>query len=343
VSRAAGEARLDVALDAPQTRHISIGMGAYARELAARLPVVAPDLRFAGFPHDRPFGLDEQVRLPLAMARARPRLTHFLSVYAPLAAPRPYLITIHDLIHLRFPEFFKRSVGLYYATVVRAVCAGAARVITDDDRTVGDLARFLGVPPAKTVVIPLGVDDVYLGDAEPLAAERPYFLYVGNHKPHKDLATLFAAWESLDPGLAADLVLTGDDDLEPDARPHRANGSLRFLGSPPAAELARYYRSAAALVHPALCEGFGLPLLEALAAGGRALASDEAVPRVLRPHVDVFAPRDVRALRALLERELELPRPREEAQRVARTLTWDRCARATAQVYRALLAESGRG
>jgi glycosyltransferase involved in cell wall biosynthesis len=335
--------RLDVALDAPQTRHISVGMGAYARELAARLPAVAPDLRFASFPHDRPFGLDEQVRLPLVMARARPRLSHFLSVYAPLAAPRPYVITIHDLIHLRFPELFKRSVGPYYATVVRAVCAGARRVITDDDRTVGDLARFLGVPPAKTVVIPLGVDDVYLGEVEPLAPERPFFLYVGNRKPHKDLATLFAAWEALDPALAVDLVLSGEDEPFARPRPRRANGSLRFLGSPPAAELARYYRSAVALVHPALCEGFGLPMLEAAATGGRVIASSESVPRVLRPYAEVFAPRDVRALRALLERALEHPRPVEEARAFARTLTWDRCARATAQVYRQLLAESGNG
>ncbi len=334
--------RLDVALDAPRTRHISVGMGAYARELAARLPLVAPDLCFATFPHDRPFGLDEQVRLPLAMARARPRLSHFLSVYAPVFAPRPYLITIHDLIHLRFPALFKRNIGPYYATVVRAVCAGAHRVITDDDRTVGDLARFLGVPPAKAVVIPLGVDDVYLREAAPLALERPFFLYVGNQKPHKDLATLFAAWEALDPALTVDLVLTGNDELG-GVRPQRANGSLRFLGFPAAQVLARYYRSAVALVHPALCEGFGLPLLEAAAAGGRVIACSEAVPRVLKPYVEAFPPRDVRALRALLERELENPRPSEDARRFARTLTWDRCARATAQVYRETLAESGKG
>ncbi len=342
MTRATNGARLDVALDAPTTRHMSVGMAAYARELTARLPAVAPDLRFASFPHGRPFGFDEQVRLPLEMARQRPRLAHFLSVYAPLLPPRPYLITIHDLIHLRFPELFKSSVGVYYGTVVRAVCAGAKRVITDDDRTVGDLARFLGVPPSKIVVVPLGVDDVYLAEAQPLRAARPFFLYVGNHKPHKDLATLFAAWEALDAALGADLVLTGADEGEPGPRPCRANGTLRYLGSPAAPVLARYYRSAAALVHPALCEGFGLPLLEAAASGGRVIGSSEAVPRVLRPHVAVFAPRDVRALRELMERELRDPRPVEASQRLAHTLTWDRCAEATAQVYRETLAESAK-
>jgi glycosyltransferase involved in cell wall biosynthesis len=215
-------------------------------------------------------------------------------------------------------------------------------VITDDERTVGDLAGFLGVPAAKTVVIPLGVDEAYLADAEPLAPQRPFLLYVGNRKPHKDLVTLFAAWEALGEETTLDLFLTGEDDLDRQERPQRRNGSLRFLGSPPAAELARYYRSALALVHPALCEGFGLPLLEALAAGGRVIACSQAVPGVLRPHVAAFEPRDMRALRLLLERELAAPRPVGESRAAARTLTWDRCARATAQVYRQLLAETAR-
>jgi glycosyltransferase involved in cell wall biosynthesis len=331
---------VDVALDLPRTRHISAGMEAYARELAARLPRVAPDLRFATFRHDRSFGLDEQLRLPFAMRRSRPRLAHFLSVYAPLLAPRPYLITIHDLIHLRFPTLFKRSVGPYYRTVVRALCAGARRVLTDDERTVGDLARFLRVPPAKTVVVPLGVDDAYLRDVEPLPLERPFFLYVGNHREHKDLGTLFAAWEALDPSLAVDLVLTGEDDLGPETpRPRRALGAARFTGGVGVAALARLYRSAAALVHPALCEGFGLPMLEAAALGTRVIACSEAVPRVLRPYADVFAPKDVRALARLMARALAEPYRNEDARRFARTLSWDRCAERTAEVYREVLAE----
>jgi len=333
--------RVDVALDLPRMRHMSAGMASYAEELAARLPRVAPDLRFAVLPRTSALDLNEQLLLPLRLRRARPRLVHFLSVYAPLAAPRPYAITIHDLIHLRYPALFKRSVGPYYATVVRAACARAARIITDDDRTVPDLERFLGVPPRKVSTIPLGVDDVFAAPAEPWPHPRPYFLYVGNHRPHKDLPTLFAAWAGLPPEAEADLLLTGPDDFGAQARPpERARGAVRFLGDVDAAHLARLYRGAVALVHPALCEGFGLPLLEAATAGTAVIVSDGAVPAVLRPYVDVFPARDVAALAAAMRGALASPRPREAAQRFARTLTWDRCATLTAEVYRDVLEES---
>ena len=338
---AAVNAAIDVALDLARFRQMSAGMRAYAEELAARLPRVAPDLRFAALPRGAALDVNEQIGLPLALRRLRPRLVHFLSVYAPLLAPRPYVITVHDLIHLRFPAYFKRSVGPYYATVVRAVCAGAARVLTDDDRTVGDLERYLGVPRDKVSVVPLGVDDVFLASvrAEPPAV--PYFLYVGNHREHKDLATLFAAWQSLDAGLAVDLLLTGADDLPPGtARPAREWGRLRFLGDVPREDLPRLYRNALALVHPALCEGFGLPMLEAAAVGTAVIACADSVPAVLRPYADVFPPRDVRTLGALMSRALSEPVARDEARRFARTLTWDRCAERTAEVYRTVLQES---
>jgi glycosyltransferase involved in cell wall biosynthesis len=334
-------ARPDVALDVPRTRHMSTGMLAYADELAARLPRVAPDLTFVAFARTQSLTLGEQLVLPWRLRRAQPRLVHFLSVYAPLLAPRPYAITIHDLIHLRYPQYFKRSVGPYYASVVSAVCAGAARVITDDARTVGDLERFLGVRSDKVRVIPLGVDDAYRADAEPERGERPYFLYVGNHRPHKDLATLFAAWEALEPQLEADLYLTGPDDLEPALRrPQRVAGSLRFLGGVSVERLRKLYAGAVALVHPSLCEGFGLPLLEAASVGARVIACADAIPGTLRPYVDSFAPRDVRALTGLMANAAQNPVPAPEARRFARTQTWDRCAERTAEVYREVLEEN---
>jgi len=333
-------ARVDVALDLPRIRQLSVGMRAYAEALAERLPRLAPDLAFAILPRTSALDLAEQIAVPRALRRVRPRLVHFLSVYAPLLGPRPYVITIHDLIHLRFPEFFKRSVGPYYATVVRAVCAGAARVITDDERTIEDLGRFLGVPARKVAVVPLGVDDTFLDDAVPWAAPKPYFFYAGNHRAHKDLATLFAAWAHLDPALDVDLVLTGHDDVFNGARrPERARGTLRFVGDVDPGRLASLYAGAVALVHPALCEGFGLPMAEATAVGAAVIACDDAVPSVLRPYAEVFPARDVGALTELMTRAIAAPKPRGDGRRYARSLTWDRCALATAEVYRAVLRE----
>ena len=255
-------------------------MRAYAEQLAVRLPRVAPDLRFLTLARTSALDAAEQFALPLRLRRAKPRLVHFLSVYAPLVAPRPYVITIHDLIHLRFPAHFKRTVGPYYRTIVRAVCARAARVITADERTIEDLERFLGVSARKIRVVPLGVDEAFLEDVAPEPTPRPYFIYAGNRRPHKNLATLFRAWAALPAALDVDLVLTGTDEgAGSEATPHRNGGELRFAGDVSTAELARLYRGAVALVYPSLCEGFGLPMLEAAAVGTRVIASSQAVPR----------------------------------------------------------------
>ncbi|MBV8489860.1 MAG: glycosyltransferase, partial [Candidatus Eremiobacteraeota bacterium] len=188
---------MTIGFDARITRQQSVGMKAYVHELRARLPVVAPEYEYAFFDRGANFGWDEQVALPLAIRRARVGLMHFTGPYVPLVLPKTTIVTIHDLIHLRFPEYFKAKVGPYYRTVVRRACARAARVVTDDERTVDDLQRFLGVDPRKIRVVSLGAGDRYFQPANPPQVPRPYFLYVGNHRRHKDLATLFDAWSAL--------------------------------------------------------------------------------------------------------------------------------------------------
>ncbi|MGZ3507334.1 MAG: glycosyltransferase family 4 protein [Vulcanimicrobiaceae bacterium] len=336
-----------VGLDARQTRQMSVGMKAYARELSRRLPAIATDLEFVQFDRGTNFGWEEQVRLPIAMRAARVDLVHFLTVYTPVFAPRPFVMTIHDLIHLRFPEYFKSKVGPYYRTVVRRACAQAARIITDDERTIEDLKRFLDVDPAKVRVIALGVDDVFLRPAEPFVGPRPYILYVGNHRPHKDLPTLFAAWARVDPALALDLYLTGPDDFDESLEKYdRVGGRVIALGNVHEDVLASYYAGARALVHPALCEGFGLPMLEAMAAGCPVIACEDAIPGILRTAALTFPARDVAGLRAELERVLHDEGLRaalvNEGRILASKLTWDRCASLTADVYHEVFVEEAR-
>jgi glycosyltransferase involved in cell wall biosynthesis len=334
-----------VGLDARLTRQMSVGMKAYARELAARLPRVAPEYEYVRFTEGGNFGWSEQVRLPLAMRREHLDLVHFLSVYAPVLVPARFVITIHDLIHLRFPEYFKAKVRPYYETVVRFACARAKRVITDDERTVEDLAECIGVHRSKVRVIPLGVDEHYLSPPAPHAGPRPYLLYVGNHRQHKDLATLFDAWSALPEAWAIDLYLTGPDDFGGELQ--RRSGAARAivaLGEVSTESLAAYYAGARALVQPALREGFGLPMLEAMAAGSPVVACEVAVPSPLAEAALMFAARDARALRIALEKLLSDEGLRTRAinlgREAAHRLTWDRCARATADVYREVLEQT---
>ncbi len=336
-----------VALDARITRQLSVGMKTYARELAERLPRVAPDLRFVAFRQGTNFGWDEQVRLPRAIAHSGAALTHFLSIYTPALPPRPYVVTIHDLIHLRFPQYFKSKVPLYYKTLVRLAARRAARVITDDERTIEDLHAFLGVRRERVRVVPLGVEDRFLADVEPVRAPRPYLLYAGNHREHKDIATLLAAWASLPESYEIDLYLTGEDDFA-GALQARSTPARRAvaLGEVAHDELPRYYAGAKALVHPALLEGFGLPMLEAMACGCPVVATRESLPGALGGAALTFNAGDVRGAREQIVRLLDDDALRlravQEGRRRARTLTWDLCAAQTAEVYREVLRESAR-
>ncbi|HYL26414.1 MAG TPA: glycosyltransferase family 1 protein [Candidatus Nitrosotalea sp.] len=333
-----------VGLDARLTRQLSAGMQTYVRELTARLPRVAPEYDYVPFAAGSNFDWSEQIALPRAMRRARLDLVHFLSQYVPVLAPSPFVVTIHDLIHLRFPQYFKAKVAPYYATVVRLACARARRVITDDERTVEDLALFLGVKRTKVRVIPLGAGELFNAAVTPYRGPRPYLLYVGNHREHKDLPTLFDAWSALPEMREIDLYLTGPDDFGGELQ--RRSGRTRAivaLGDVGADRLASYYAGARALVQPALREGFGLPMLEAMMTGCPVIACAEAVPGVLAPAALTFPARDARALESTLDRILgdEGLRARTSnlGKGVSRELTWDRCARATADVYREVLEE----
>jgi glycosyltransferase involved in cell wall biosynthesis len=342
--RAEGAAVTTIFLDGRLTRQMSAGMKAYARELCRRLPQAAPDLQFAIFRRGDNFGIDEQARLPAAIARARPALVHFLSLYAPLLRRRPYAVTIHDLIHLRYPQYFKAKVGPYYRFVVRSLCAGAARIIVDDARTTSDLQRFLGVDPANVRVVELGAADPFFGEVVPRETSRPYILYAGNRREHKDLRTLFTAWAGLPAEMSLDLYLTGTDDASAARREfQRTYGSIVALGDVSEADLASYYAGAIALVHPALWEGFGLPMLEAMAAGCPVIACEDAVPGALRAQALTFPARNAEAARSAIARIASSEELRRrlsgEGRTRAREFTWERCARRTADVYREILRE----
>jgi len=302
------------------------------------LPTLAPDLQTVFVGRGDNFDLAEQVGLPLALARLRPRLAHFPTPYVPRFIPVPYLVTVHDLIDLEFPQYAKRKVGPYWRAVVAPVLRGARAVVTDDERTVELLVRYASVDRTRVHAIPLGVDA-----PEPLPPPvqraRPYLFYAGNQRPHKDLPTLLRAWAALPPALAVDLVLTGSENAELRALA-RPGAELVFTGALDEPALWAYHRGAAAYVQPALREGFGLPLLEALRVGTPVLAADTAVPRILAGEVETFPAGDVGALAALLERALSDPTVRERATHArvrSAYLTWARTVGATAALYRTLL------
>jgi glycosyltransferase involved in cell wall biosynthesis len=333
-----------VGIDARQGRHISVGMGTYMGEVVARLPRVAPDLDYRIYADGENVAALEQLTLPLQMWRDRVAVAHYMSQYIPLLAGGRFTFTIHDLIHLRYRELHKPTIGPYYEYVVKPAARRAARVITSDSRTVADLVNLLEVDPAKIRVIPLAPRERFFTRAQPYSAARPYLLYVGNHRAHKDLPTLLQAWSTLHARYEVDLYLTGPDDLNGELQ--RLSSDRRqaiALGDIGDDALASYYAGALALVHPSLLEGFGLPFVEAMAQGCPIIATTTSIPDPVASAALTFEPRDVEAARVQIERIFDDQALRtdlvERGHAAARALSWDRTARETAAVYREIVEE----
>jgi glycosyltransferase involved in cell wall biosynthesis len=337
---------IDVALDARITPRMSAGVSAYVRALLDGVPRVAPDIRLHAVGRGRNFGLDEQVALPAEIDRLKPALTHYPTIYAPLRRRRPYVAMVHDLIHLQFPQYFGPATAVFYRLVAAPMLRAAALLLMSDERTAAACETLLGVPRERCRIVPLGYDPAQFAAAETPPSRAPFILYAGNHRPHKNLAVLYEAWSGLPETVRLDLVITGPDDAAARARYRRAGGELRFAGVLGTADLTAAYRAASVYVHPALAEGFGLPMLEATVSGTPVIASATALPSILAPYCTTFSPHDAVALRAALTDLAANPAPyrRRAAEGCAamRAYTWDRFAAATAAVYREVVDGSGR-
>jgi glycosyltransferase involved in cell wall biosynthesis len=363
---------VEIALDARLTRQMSVGMQLYVRELVQRLPRVAPDLRFAVVSNaafDLPFqnarlvrlrdweaangGFAEQFLLAQRLAATGAGLIHFMSVYAPRRSALPHLYTIHDLIHLRFPQYFSWKVPPYYRFVVGPAARAAALVITDATATTEDLERLLGVARANIRVVPLAAtEDFYLSAGERASRARrvrerfglrgDFFLYAGNHRPHKNLRVLLEAWQKLP--LECDLVITEDrsrDQPLPDGM--FAPGRLVRTGHVERSELIDLYAGCTAAIQPSLYEGFGLAVLEAMAVGAPAIvAQTAALLEVGGQAALTFPSADAGALREAMKQILNDADLRERLCRAgqdrAKEFSWDETARRTAALYREALA-----
>jgi len=348
---------------------MSVGMQTYVRELVARLPAAAPDMQFVVISNadldtagaekiriaDRTaanFSLGEYAALPRLLERGND-LVHLMSLYSPLRVRAPHVQTIHDLIHRRFPQYFSWKVPLYYRWVTGPVARSARAVITDARATIGDLQSYLDIDARTIKVVPLGVKAAFfLSDEERariatharerFALRRPFVLYAGNARRHKNLETLFAAWSELE--IECDLCITSEEALDFDAdRYVSPRGRILRLGHVEESDLVSLYAGAAAVVQPSLYEGFGLSVVEAMAAGTPVIiARTPALVEVAGDAALSFAPTDhvglAQALAAALSGNQPIAALVAAGRRRAAAYTWERAASMTADVYREALA-----
>jgi alpha-1,3-rhamnosyl/mannosyltransferase len=333
-----------IVLDADVLGRNRTGEETYVLNLLRQLPVVAPDLQFGAVtrnPDLVPAGIEpielltrsQEARmawsLPRLLRRLRPEAAHFQHAL-PLGWRGPSVLTLHDLHFERDPGVMGLVDRLTFKAVVPRSARRAGQVLAVSERTKRDAIELYGLPQGKITVTPHGIDPAF--GPLPETAPGSYLLFVGAIQARKDPLAALAAAHAVrrplvvvgpekEPGLAAELRRRGAD----------------VRGFVPQEELASLYRGAAALVLPSRFEGFGIPVLEAMASGTPVVLSDDAALREVAGPAGAYA--EGGDLVAALERALadRAGYVRAGLQR-AQLFTWEQTARLTVAAYRKVLA-----
>ncbi|MBM4168214.1 MAG: glycosyltransferase family 4 protein [Ignavibacteria bacterium] len=363
-------------------KYFDYGIGTYLQELTsqlaqqdtqhtysliagseARTQSLGPEQWRKSFVPYRKYSLSELLFLGGHARRTlRADLLHIPHYTLPLFCEGRSVVTIHDLIQLKFPQYFNALKRGYARGVISHAVRNAGAVIAVSQTTKNDLLDMFSVDEARIHVVHNGVSSVYsvendtaridhfLNDANVF---RPYLLYVGSLKPHKNIGLLldsFARLHQADPQLQ--LVMAGERLEQYPRLLDRAKSlgvwnAIRELRTLSRNELRLLYNGAALLVMPSQYEGFGLPPLEAMACGTPVVSSaGGSLPEIVGDAAIVVAepsPDDwARAIDDVRKDEGLQRKMREKGLRRAAAFSWVRCASMTLQVYRQVLAATGR-
>ena len=335
-----------IVVDADVLGRNRTGEETYVANLLRELPRAAPELRFAAVtrhpelvpPGVEPLALPARLQetrmawsLPRLLRRVGPELAHFQHAL-PLGWRGRSVVTLHDLHFERDPSAMGLVDRVTFKIVVPRAARRADHVIAVSERTKRDAIELYGIAPEKITVTPHGVDPAFAPGDGAQRERDGYLLFVGAIQARK--APLVAADAARAVGLP--LVVAGPEKEPAVARELRARGA-DVRGWVEQRELADLYRGAAALVWPSRYEGFGLPVLEAMACGTPVVVSgDPALREVAGDAAVVATDGDYAAAtrKALADRERLAAAGIERA----RLFTWEETARRTADVYRAVLA-----
>jgi len=305
----------------------------YSRHLIRALIDAAPDRRFRLYFNRPPHGdayraphvehriipfprLWTHVRLSMDVTRHPPDVLYVPAHVLPIAHPRRSVVTIHDLGYLHFPEAHPRAQRLYLDLSTRWNARASARIVADSRATKDDLVRHYGAPPDKIAVVHPGVEPSArrVEDSERIQSvksrygvEGEYLLFLGTLQPRKNLARLIEAF-ARSSDRERKLVIAGKkgwliDDLPGQVERHGLGRRVIFAGYVPDEHKAALLSGATALVFPSLYEGFGFPVLEAMACGAPVICSrTSSLPETAGDAALFVDPLDVDAIASAIDR-----------------------------------------
>ena len=308
----------------------------------------------------RPYSASEQLRIPMDLRREGIDLFHAPHYVLPPLTPCKSVVTIHDCIHLRFPQYLPNRLAYAYArSSLWFATHRSNRVLTVSEASKRDILRYFHVPEGKIDVIYNAIDERFGEPPAPEEIERvrdryqlnaPYVLYAGNIKPHKNLERLIEAFHMLRRGDLehVKMLIIGDEiskyaTLRRAVHRYKLHKHVRFFGFVPDKTLAVFYRLARAFVFPSLYEGFGLPPLEAMASGTPVITSNiSSLPEVVGDAALLIDPYDASAIadamrRVLLDSDLRDDLRQRGLRRVSE-FSWERSVRRVREIYEEVLA-----
>jgi glycosyltransferase involved in cell wall biosynthesis len=353
-----------VGIDTQSTVGQRTGIGCYTACLLQAMRELASGVEFVelSIPDAGPMRTDrrvwwQQVTLPAMARRVGADLLHVTGFDAPARAPCPVVLTVHDLIGMMLPAHLPTVSRIYWSRWLPRSVRWADRIIAPSEYTKSDVVRLLAVPPERITVVHEGVSSRFrrVDDAARLAGVRarygldaPFILYVGTVEPRKGIKTLVSAFECIAQGVSHDLVIAGGKGWGMDAfvagvRLSVFGSRIRFTDYVSDDDLVALYTMADLFVLPSDYEGFGLPVLEAMACGVPAIVTtSSSLPEVAGAAACLVPPGDPTVLAGEIERVLADKALRaamsERGLRRAAQFTWQEAARRTVAVYREALA-----
>ncbi|MCP4205057.1 MAG: glycosyltransferase family 4 protein [bacterium] len=304
----------------------------------------------------------ELVALPWQILRRRLDLFHATHYVLPYLVACKTVVSIHDIIHMLYPEFLpNRLAHVYASTMIRHGLSRGDRIIASSQNTKNDLLETFHIDGRKIEVVYLGVPRRFrarIGDEaaaevlKRLGLTKPYVLFVGNPKPHKNLTNVLSAFarsrEIKD--FEADLVCVGDSGkkafrIQQQAKSLGIGSHLKLAGRVSNADLPAIYQQASLFVYPTLYEGFGFPIVEAMASGVPVVTSNKsALKEVAEGYADLVNPLDVEEMAGAIAHCMTDPEHRNALARLglrrAEDFRWQRTAKKTLAIYLSVLGAS---